>query len=149
MTAKKKDYVLSMDPATLSGWALWTPEGKLIRSGRHNWRDFPAQKGWEDVYHIVHEKNFYGNHSIAFCQGLAVGTALTLARKNCKLIPYTSSHWRKVAYNGNPPKGRTALKQAAVARVRELFNIVVPNDDRAEAILIGYVYFQNKFAAAK
>lgn len=135
-------YVISIDPATRTGYAVWSSKGKLLKYGDVAYGpDISKMSYMTRVRTIVHENTFYGNRNVAFTIGRTVGAISATAGFPSDIVTVTANAWRHHVWQGKAPKSRKLLKQGAILKCKELLDIDVESDDAADAILIGYWYF--------
>lgn len=158
--------IMGLDISTQStGWSIFD-DNKLIDSGvsvssKTNGYD-RINKITADLRAIVEKYNpdyiiteepvpaFSGGNIhvyqlLTFCHG---SIALMLHEYKKEMHWVTAAHWRKeVGIKTGPKVKRAALKEASIARVKELFDIDTKSDDLAEGILVGYSEAKNHVPA--
>lgn len=145
--------ILALDQAKTSGFAIFSPTGELLKHGAKSFEDYVQQYTYfssllveNDVDTLLIEdiqlqRNTQTFKTLAQLQGIF----MTLAyNHNIELHIISSNTWRSKV--GLRAKGRTALKQAAVAMVYELYDVKATQDE-SEAILIGHSYLLDNTSA--
>lgn len=145
--------VLSIDQAKTSGYAIFSPTGKLLLHGAKTFEDYVLQYSYfalllveNDVSTLLIEdiqlqRNTQTFKTLAQLQGIFMALA---HNHNIDLHIISSNTWRSKV--GLRARGRTALKHAAVQLVNELYGIKATQDE-AEAILIGHSYLLDNTSA--
>lgn len=145
--------VLALDQAKTSGYAIFSPTGKLLSHGHKTFADNVLQYTFFAHLLVEHnittllieniqlQRNVQTFKTLAQLQGIFMALA---HNHNIELYIISSNSWRsKVGLRG---RNRTALKHAAVQLVYELYGIKA-TQDQAEAILIGHSYMLDKTSA--
>lgn len=144
--------ILSLDASTsATGWAIWE-DGELLDSGcfRPN-----SKLSWEarsfKVAGFVADQQFdmlvmedvpLQRNGLPTLAKLCVLSGMIRFAAGNKVYLFQPNKWRSKAGLSPFKKHRDELKQAAVDKVNELYNLdlALKDNDRAEAIMIGIAY---------
>lgn len=156
-SASPPPVLLSLDPAIVSGWAIWL-NGDLHSSGvakTAEHRDKVVSDCWDLVaaedfpgscIFVAYEKTIFGPKGTVWGLGRACGKwfeHLELAKVPEKQIrSYTAGEWRRRVWGskrmvGNKAQRRAGWKLWALTWVKTYYGVDAKTDDEAEAICIG------------